>query len=171
MTIADKVEDKLTEALNAEGRSARHVALGLLVALGAVGATAAIAAVKPQPAVPGGPRQPRASLGRAIWPALFSVTTLAAIRVWNAPSSPARTRALTFWGALQGVNALWMVLCPRDRVTQTVAALSTAGMTGLYAKAAADVDQKAASMVGPAGWASLGGAFTPRKIPSQPSVH
>jgi tryptophan-rich sensory protein len=171
MAFVDKAQDKIEEALNAEGRSSRHVALGLLLCLAAVGATAAIAAIKPQPAVPGAPRQPRASLGRAIWPALFSVTTLAAIRVWNAPSSPQRTRALGLWGGLQGINALWMLLRPKDRVTQTAAALSTAAMTGLYARAAAHVDEKAASLVGPAGWASLGGAFTRQRLPTQPAMH
>ncbi len=170
MAFVANAQDKVQDALNAEGRSTSHVAIGLLLCAVAIGATAAIAVAKPQPAVPGAPRQPRASLGRAIWPALFSVTTLAALRVWNAPASPARTKALGLWCGLQGLNALWMLLRPRDRVTQTAAALSTAALTGLYARAASHVDQKAASLVGPAGWASLGGAFTRQRLPSGPSV-
>ena len=45
-SITDKAQDKIEETLNAEGRSASHVALGLLICLGCVGATAAIAAIR-----------------------------------------------------------------------------------------------------------------------------
>lgn len=171
MALVDKVEDKLQETLNAEGRSARHVALGLLICVGAVGLTATLAAVKPQPMAPGAPREPRSSLSRAVWPALFSVTTLAAMRIWNAPSSPERTRALSLWGALQGLNALWMVLAPRDKPTQVAAGLSTAALTTIYARAASDVDEKAAGMVGPAGWASLAGVFAKKQPEQALTVH
>jgi hypothetical protein len=149
------IDDKIEEALNAEGRSRSHVALGLLICLGCVGATAAIAASRPQPPAPGARVEKKSSPLRAIWPALFSVTTLAAVRVWNAPSSPQRTRALGLWGGLQGLNVLWMILGPRDKVTRIVAGLSTAGMTALYARAASDVDAKAASLVAPAIGGSL----------------
>ena len=149
------IDDKIEEALNAEGRSKSHVALGLLICLGCVGATAAIAASRPQPPAPGARVEKKSSSLRAIWPALFSVTTLAAVRVWNAPSSPQRTRALGLWGGLQGLNVLWMILGPRDKVTRIVAGLSTAGMTALYARAASDVDAKAASLVAPAIGGSL----------------
>ena len=166
MELAERAQDKIQEAINAEGRSGRHVALGLLLCAGAVGLTAVIAAVKPQPVAPGAPRQPRASLGRAIWPALFSVTTIAALRVWNAPSSPARTRALSLWGGLQGLNALWMLLRPKDRLTQVVATISTVALTTIYARAASDVDAKAADMVAPAGWAGLAGLFAKKPAPA-----
>lgn len=162
MTVLERAQDKVEETLNAEGRSVRHVALGLLICAAAIGATTAIAAVRPQPTAPGAPPERRSSPMRAVWPALFSVTTLAAIRVWNAPSSPARTRALGVWGGLQGLNALWMALRPRDRPTQIAAALTTAGMTALYARTAARVDQKAAGMVAPTGWMSLAGLFAAR---------
>lgn len=171
MTVWDKAQDKVEETLNAEGRSATHVAVGLLICAAAVGATAAIAVVRPQPAAPGAPPERRSSPMRAVWPALFSVTTLAAIRVWNAPSSPERTRALAAWGGLQGLNALWMALRPRDRPTQIAAALTTAGMTALYARAASRVDKKAAGMVAPAGWMSLAGVFGARPHAEPATLH
>jgi tryptophan-rich sensory protein len=170
MSLADEVEDKVQDALNAEGRSASHVALGALLCLGAVAATAVIASVKPQPVAPGAPREPRSSLSRAIWPALFSVTTLAALRLWNAPPSPARTRALGLWGALQGLNAVWMLIAPRDKPRQIAAGLSTAALTLLYARTASEVDERAANLVGPAGWASLAGLFA-KKQPYAETLH
>lgn len=169
MELAERAQDKIQAAINAKGRSGRHVALGLLLCAGAIGATAVIAAIKPQPVAPGAPRQPRASLGRAIWPALFSVTTIAALRVWNAPESPARTRALSLWGGLQGLNAMWMLLRPKDRITQIAATLSTVTLTAIYARAAQDVDVKAGEMVAPAGWAGLAGLFV--KKPALVTVH
>lgn len=164
MAIADKAQDKIEETLNAEGRSASHVAMGLLICAGCIGATAAIAASRPQPAAPGGRVERKSSPMRAVWPALFSVTTLAAVRVWNAPSSPARTRALSVWGGLQGLNFLWMLIGPRDRATRIAAGVSTTAMTALYARAAAMVDPKAASMVAPAIGANVAALFaTPPK--------
>ena len=41
---------------------------------------------------------------------LFIAMTLSGLRTWNAPSSPARTRALTIWSLVQGFNALWLGL-------------------------------------------------------------
>jgi len=171
MSIVDKAQDKVEEALNAEGRSTRHVMMGLLLCAGAIGATAVLAAIEPQPVAPGGPRQPRNSIGRAIWPALFSVSTIGAMRVWNAPESAARTKALTLWGGLQGLNALWMLLRPKDKVTQVLATVSTVALTTIYARAASDVDPKAADMVAPAGWAGMAGLFAKRPAPVPATVH
>ena len=165
-SITDKAQDKIEETLNAEGRSASHVALGLLICLGCVGATAAIAASRPQAAMPGARAQPRSSPMRAVWPALFSVTTLAAVRIWNAPSSPARTQALSRWGGLQGLNFVWMILGPRDSITRWVSGLSTAGMTALYARSASKVDAKAAGLVAPAIGGSLAALFATRPQPA-----
>jgi tryptophan-rich sensory protein len=171
MDLVAKAGDTIEDTLNAEGRSGSHVALGILLCLGAVGAVAAISAVRPQPAAPGAPPEQRSSPMRGVWPALFSVTTFAAIRVWNAPSSPARTRALSVWGGLQGLNALWMLWRPRDKATRVVAALTTAGMTMVYGRAAAEVDEKAARLVAPAGWASLSGLFAPPRPQHAPTLH
>ena len=57
------IDDKIEEALNAEGRSRSHVALGLLICLGCVGATAAIAASRPLGSV----RSPAQTISMTIW--------------------------------------------------------------------------------------------------------
>lgn len=131
-----------------------HVTAGLLICLLAIGATAVVAATRPVPPAPGAPASHHPLL-RALVPAMVSATALAAMRIWNAPASAARTRALSLWGALQGLNLLWLLLRPKDKVTQVLAALSTAGMTAACAHAAAKVDEKAANIVAPTGFAGL----------------
>ena len=154
MTLADRAQDRLEETLNVQGRSTRHVMLGVGICLAMVATTAAVATMKPQPAAPGG-RPSRHPAIRAAWPALFSVTTLAGLRVWNAPDGLERTRALGLWAALQGVSIFWMLRAPKDRRTQVVAAVSTAGLTAAYAHAASYVDRKAAAMIAPTGFAGV----------------
>lgn len=154
MSLAARVEDKVEEALNAEGRDRQHVLLGVLLCAGAVALTVGIAAARPQPMAPGA-KPTRHPAMNALWPALFSATSLAALRVWNAPSGPRRTRALALWGGLQALNAVWMIWRPRDKPTQVAAAVSTAALTAVYAHAAAYVDEKAAGMVAPTGFAGL----------------
>lgn len=154
MTIAHRVEDRIEQALNAEGRGARHVALGLLICAGAAAATATIAVLRPQPVAPGA-KPSRHPMVQAVWPAVFSVASLAVIRVWNAPASPGRTRALGLWGGLQGLNAIWMIWRPRDKRAQMAAAVSTAAMTAAYAHAASYIDEKAAGLAAPTAFAGL----------------
>lgn len=154
MQIADEVQEKLTEGLNAEGRGIGHVALGVVVCAGLIALTAGLAATRAQPPAPGA-EPTRDPVKRAIWPSLFSVATLAALRVWNAPSSPARSRALGLWGVLQGANLAFTLWRPRARGAQVAVALTTAGLTAIYARSAAQVDQKAATLTAPTGFAGL----------------
>jgi benzodiazapine receptor len=165
MELATTAKDKIEDALNAEGRSFRHVATGILVCVSAVALTAILSARQTPQQTDNAPiplTEQRPSAAKALWPALFSLTTLAALRIWNAPPSPARNRALGLWAGLQGVNAIWMALGPRSKAGGTAAALSTAAMTAAYAQAAARVDAKTAGMVTPPVWANLASLFTPR---------
>lgn len=163
MSIADHAQDKLTESLNAEGRSAGHVAIGVAICAALIGVTAAVSVARPQPAAPGA-KPSRHPLVRAIWPSLFSVTTLAALRVWNAPSSPERRRALGLWSVLQASNLVMTLWRPTRRSEQVVAAATTAALTAAYAHAAAYVDEKAATMTAPTGFAGLASlAATPAR--------
>jgi tryptophan-rich sensory protein len=154
MGVADEAQEKVAESLNAEGRSLGHVALGIGVCLAMIGLTTALSVARPQPPAPGS-KPSRHPFMRAAWPALFSVTTLAALRVWNAPSSSARTQALGLWGLLQAANAGLMLWCPRRRPAQIAAAAITAVLTAVYTRAAAHVDEKAAGMVAPTGFVGL----------------
>jgi len=163
MTLADKAQDKAVESLNAEGRSVGHIALGAGIAALLIGATAAISARRAPAVAPGG-EPVRHPMVKAMWPAVFSVTTLAALRVWNAPDSRARTRALSLWGVLQASNLALIFWRPTGRAGQLVAATATAGLTAAYAHAAADVDQKAANVAAPSGFAGLASlAATPSR--------
>lgn len=154
MDVKDVALEKVEEALNAEGRSAEHIAFGIIVCIGLVAATTTIAALKPQPIAPGA-KPTRNPLLRSLWPAVFSATTIAALRIWNAPASQERNHALGLWAASQTLNMALMIWRPRNRKRQLAAALSTAGLTAAYAHAAAAIDEKAARMVAPTGFAGL----------------
>lgn len=167
MALLKTAHHKAEDFLNSRGRSPGHVALGAAVCLAAAGVTALIA-WKRAP-IAANPRlecqfdrldksamEAPKSAYSALWPALFSVMSLSALRVWNAPSAPERTRALTLWGGLQGLNALWMYLGPKQRLAQVAAAVSTLAVTIFYARAAGQVDERSARMVAPyAGWISF----------------
>ncbi len=162
MNLLDKAQDKLTDTLNPGHRSAGHVALGAAVCIGAVAVTAFLA----HRAEPGEFQRhlekeggDRNSLS-AVWPALFSITTLAALRLWNTPSSPERTRALTLWGASQALNAAWTAISPRMRALELVGGLATAALTAAYAREARLVDAKAGGMAAPAAGMAIGNLVT-----------
>lgn len=172
MQLTEKIHEEVDEALNSEGRSLAHILTGATICLAAVGVSTLVAAYR----TPGGvnpkvERQydqldepavapPKKAIS-VLWPALFSVTTLAALRIWNAPPSRERTKALWMWAGLQALNTAWMALGPKRRTEQLVAALSTAGLTAAYAGTARKVDEKAAGLVAPyAGWVSFANLFT-----------
>lgn len=146
--------DKVSETLNAEHRSLGHVAAGAGICVALIVVTAALSASGRQAPAPGA-KPSRHPLVKAIWPSLFSVTTLAALRVWNAPASRERTRALGLWSVLQASNLLFSALKPRHQAGQVTAAVVTAGLTAAYAHAASYVDEKAAAMSAPTGFAGL----------------
>src|SRR5690606_5584893 len=109
---------------NSRGRSAGHLLAGFALTAGAVIVSALVAkANSPSPGNPEvkaeydaleqTPLQPPPGVFASIWPPLFLMLTVSGLRVWNAPRSPERTQALTLWGAVQGLNALWMALGPR----------------------------------------------------------
>lgn len=187
MALLDTAHDKAEDFLNSKGRGAGHVAAGAALCLGAAVVTALIAWKRsPTHANPRLQRQfdrldksalePPKSAYSVLWPALFSVMSLSALRIWNAPSGPERTKALSLWGGLQGLNALWMYLSPSHRLAQMAAAVSTFVVTMVYARAAEQVDEKSAKLVAPyAGWVSfanlLNGQLWAKNRPQDPTVH
>lgn len=154
MGITDEIEDRISEGLNAAQRSTSHVALGVAVCAALIAVTAGLSVARPQPAAPGA-KPSRHPWVRAIWPSLFSVATLAALRVWNAPSSPRRNQALAWWAALQASNIGLTIWRPRQREGQIAAAVGTAVLTTAYARAASYVDPKAAALSAPTGFTGL----------------
>ncbi len=184
--IKSNLTDAFQDITNARGRSARHVAIGVAITAGAVLASALIArANAPTPdnpqvkadydALEQTPLQPpRAAFG-LVWPPLFMALTLSGLRIWNAPKSPARTQALTLWGAAQGLNALWMALGPRRLGGQLATAVASLGASAAYAWRARKVDAPAAGMVTPyVGWIGFANVLTEelwRKNTSKPTIH
>lgn len=163
MDLLDKAQDTIEDTLNAEGRSAAHVALGVAVCLGAVAVSALLAHQSEPSEFQKDVKRHTDASGKGlsqIWPALFSITTLAALRVWNAPSSPERTRALTLWGASQALNAAWTAASPKNRGLQILGGLATAVITAAYAREARKVDVRAGGMATPMAGMALGNLIT-----------
>ena len=179
-TIDDAIDDARDAAvgfLNADDRNAGHVLLGVAVTVGfALAATAfARKTIRPRPpelADDDNPitERPRGPLS-LILPAVFSATTLSAVRVWNAPSAKERNTAMGLWAAAQALNAVWIALRPASRGLQIAAAMSSAGMAAAFAHEARKLDARAGKLAAPTGGSvALANLVTGRSKP-QPTVH
>jgi translocator protein len=156
----DDIRDAATEFLNADERDVGHVALGVAVTVGfALLATALASGVI-------GPRRrsfaqrrdgagpvterPRGAFSLVL-PAVFSATTLSAVRVWNAPARPERTSAMILWAGAQAINAIWIALRPASRGMQIAAAMTSAGLAAAFAHEARKLDTRAGKLASPTG--------------------
>lgn len=167
-----KIRHRIDDLADRRGHAAQHVAAGLGLAIGAVLISSLVAR---RDASPGdGPdvesvddrlkrpafQPPKAVFG-IIWPPLFMALTLSGLRLWNAPASPARTRALSLWTAIQSLNALWMAMGPRRLGGRLTAAIATLGTAGAYAIEARKIDTPAAGLAAPyLGWMGLANILT-----------
>src|SRR4030095_2165205 len=137
-TMTSLVRGAVDNLANSRGRSSQHLMLGLALTAGAVLGSAIVARMNAP--TPDNPKvkarydrleQPRLTpppkAFAAIWPPLFMALTLSGLRIWNAPKSSARTQALTLWGAVQALNAVWMALGPRRLGGQLAAAVASLG--------------------------------------------
>lgn len=105
-------------------------------------------------------------------PPLFIAMTLSGLRTWNAPASPARTRALTIWSLVQGFNALWLGLGARRVGGQLGAATASLAASAAYALEA----RKVGGGVAPDfGWIGIANALTAqlwrKPVPRMPTIH
>jgi tryptophan-rich sensory protein len=186
MRTGGALRGALDDLANSRGRTTRHLLIGLGVTGLAVGASALagwrsapteanrerLAAYEAldQPAIT--PPKPVFSL---VWPPLFLALTLSGLRIWNAPASPRRTRALVLWGAVQALNAAWMILGPRRLGGQLAAAVASFGTSGAYVWQARQVDAPAGAMVTPyLGWVGFANVLTEelwRKNPQSRTLH
>jgi len=171
---------------NSRGRSVEHLLVGVGLTVAAVLGSAFIARrnaptrdnpeifsdyqALAQPAFK--PPRPVFSM---IWPPLFLALTVSGLRIWNAPRSAARTQALTLWGAVQALNALWMALGPRRLAGQLATAATSLGASAAYMWRARRVDPPAANMVAPyVGWIGFANVLTEelwRKNALKPTIH
>jgi tryptophan-rich sensory protein len=182
----DLVRGAVDNLTNSRGRSARHILVGLGLTAGAVALSALIARMNapseiewevysdyeeevPAPAKP----PPRAFA--LIWPPLFTALTLSGLRIWNAPRSPERTQALTLWGLVQALNAVWMALGPKRLGGQLATAVASLGTAAAYVWRARRVDPSSASFVAPyVGWIGFANVLTEelwRRAPDPRTVH
>jgi tryptophan-rich sensory protein len=155
----DDVRDAAADFLNSEGRSTSHVVAGIVLTAGfALLATAlASGTIKPKRtarhvrdrAMPV-TEKPRGAFS-LILPAVFSATTLSAVRVWNAPTSRERSLAMGLWFAAQTVNAVWLGLRPSSMRSQIAAAMSSAGLAAAFAFEARKLDEAAGKIAAPTG--------------------
>jgi benzodiazapine receptor len=168
----ESVRNAVDTVANSRGRSLSHVTTGLALTAGAVLASAVISGLNaPTPANPkvkavyDGLDQPAFTPPRqafaVIWPPLFLSLTLSGLRVWNAPASRERTQAVTLWGAVQALNAVWMALGPGRLGGQLATAVASFGTSAAYVWRAHKVDAPASSMVAPyLGWIGFANALT-----------
>lgn len=170
--MLDQVRDTLDVVANSRGRPTSHLAAGAALTAGAVLLSAWIASrnspTRAHPAVKrayDALRQPSFQPPRKtfaiVWPPLFLLLTISGIRVWNAPDSPERTRALGLWGGIQVLNAVWMALGPRRLEMQVGAAVASLGVSVAYAREASKVDPPAAGVIAPfLGWIGFANVLT-----------
>src|SRR5687768_4764835 len=153
----EDARDAATGFLNAEGRHPAHVLLGVALTLGFAFAATPFArrTIEPRP-VSLGPddapitERPRGPLSLVL-PAVFSATTLSAVRVWNAPARRERTVAMGLWAAAQALNAVWIAIRPSSRGLQIAAAMSSAGLAAAFAHEARKLDPQAGKLASPMG--------------------
>lgn len=173
----DEARDAATGFLNAEGRDPGHVLLGVVVTVGfALAATAfARRTITPRPidlAEDDAPitERPYGPLS-LILPAVFSATTLSAVRVWNAPRQRERNVAMGLWAAAQALNAIWIAMRPASRTVQIAAAMSSAGMAAAFAHEARKLDAKAGKLAAPTGGSVHLANMLQRKVETRQTVH
>jgi tryptophan-rich sensory protein len=149
---------------NSRGRSAQHILLGVGLTVGAVAISTLVAKMMAppeddyevysdydEPVV--ADATPPSRVFATVWPPLFMALTLSGLRIWNAPKSAARTQALTLWGTVQALNAVWMALGPKRLGGQLAAAVASLGTAAAYAWRARQVDPPSANLVAPyVGW-------------------
>lgn len=97
------------------------------------------------------PANPPDQLFGPVWAVLYGTIAYSGWRIWRAPKSEDRSRALVLWGTQLALNGAWTPLFfgarrPRAALLDIVALDAAAGK---YAEAAAKVDRTAALAVVP----------------------
>jgi len=161
---ANPVRGAVDSLANSRGRSTQHILIGLGLTVGAVAISALVARLNVRAEddyeVYSDYEEPiyeeaktPSKVFATVWPPLFMALTLSGLRIWNAPKSAARTQALTLWGTVQALNAVWMALGPKRLGGQLAAAIASLGTAAAYVWRARQVDPPAANLVAPyVGW-------------------
>ncbi|MGQ3039768.1 MAG: tryptophan-rich sensory protein [Brevundimonas sp.] len=178
--VFDDARDAALDFVNGEDRSIGHVLLGVAVTAGFALAATFLAQKALSPRISAtdlrnGARpvteRPRGAMSMIV-PAVFSATSLSAVRVWNAPAQPRRNAALGLWAATQAVNALWLAARPAGRALQIGAAMASAGLAAAFAHEARRLDPDAGKMAAPIGGGTRLMNAIDRKVDEiRPTVH
>ncbi|MES1204624.1 MAG: TspO/MBR family protein, partial [Pseudomonadota bacterium] len=86
-----------------------------------------------------------------VWTALYAAMTASAYRVWRAPDSPERTRALRLWGLQLALNAAWSPAffgAHRPRVSLAIVSAMVPSIAA-YMAVARKVDRGASALMAP----------------------
>jgi benzodiazapine receptor len=183
---ANPLRGAVDSLANSRGRSTQHVLIGLGLTVGAVAISALVAKLNAEPQDDYevysdydepviAEAEPPSRIFATVWPPLFMALTLSGLRVWNAPRSAARTQALTLWGTVQALNAVWMALGPRRLGGRLAAAIASLGTAGAYVWRARQVDAPAANLVAPyVGWIGFANVLSEglwRRAPEPETLH
>lgn len=152
-------DDAVDDGLNARGRSVGHVAAGVALCAGAF-LGAALAGYHDKPVAKAKDRLADATLKKpgfaptertfsAVMPPMFLLLTFSGIRIWNAPPSAKRTRALAIWGALQALHAVQSLWSPKQKSAQLATQAATMAGALAYANDAREVDPPSAAIIAP----------------------
>ena len=148
----------------ARGQRPRSLLAGLGLAVLCYGASALGAATMRGRGSPRGlwfralrkaPAQPPGSVFAPVWFVLYGAMAFSAWRVWRAPASAARSRALALWGTQLALNAAWTPLFfgLRRPIAALVDLSALDVAAGAYAVEAVKVDRGAAAVIVPyLGW-------------------
>jgi tryptophan-rich sensory protein len=156
--MLEALKGAVEDAFNSRGRTVGHVFAGVALVGAAVALSAALGhyADDELQEERGTLDDPDDAPVSAVWTPLFLALTASGLRIWNAPSSRERTAGLTLWGAIQAVNALWLVLGPRRLGGNTAVTLGATAAAFAYLRAVEKLDHRAAAWVAPfVGWRSF----------------
>lgn len=92
------------------------------------------------------PGQPPERVFGPVWTVLYGLIAYSGWRIWNAPSSPQRDRALALWVGQLTLNAAWTPLFfgARRPVAALVDVVALDAAAGAYVATTLDVDRTAA---------------------------
>lgn len=185
-TVERSLEAALDDTLNTRGRTPMHVVAGLAAVAAVMLVTATVAyreaptdanpkAKRELDSLEKSPLQPSKKTFAAVWPPMFLLLTLSAVRVWNAPDSVHRTRALGIWGLIQALHAATMAVGVKQQTAQLAGNLATMAGGFAYAREAKQIDPPSAAIIAPyVSWmafANLLGAELWRRNIDRPDVH
>lgn len=157
--LSRAMDDAVDDGLNARGRSAAHVAAGIALCGGAL-LLLALAGYHDRPAHRIRDRIAEATLKKpgfapsertfsAVMPPMFLLLTFSGVRIWNAPDSPVRTRALAVWSGLQVLHAVEALWSPKQKSAQVATQVATMAGALAYAQDARKIDPPSAAIIAP----------------------